>query len=85
MKIKVVVPKKATAAAKKKKLTIGKASFSVPHGATKSVKIKLSKAAQKVLAAKGSLKAVDTLTVTANGIKKTTKQTVTLKGKKKKH
>src|SRR5205823_2065314 len=28
----VVVPKKATAAAKKKKVTIGKVSFSVPHG-----------------------------------------------------
>ncbi|MFL5884441.1 MAG: hypothetical protein ACJ77M_05175 [Thermoleophilaceae bacterium] len=80
---KVVVPKQATAAAKKKKLKIGKASFSIPHGAKKNVKIKLSKAAQKVLAATGKLKAVDTLTVTANGVKKTSKQNVTLKGKKK--
>jgi hypothetical protein len=80
---KVVVPK-VTAAAKKKKVTIGKASFSVPKGTKKNVKIKVSKAAQKVLAAKGSLKAVDTLTVTANNVKRTTKQNVTLKGKKKK-
>jgi hypothetical protein len=79
---KVLVPKKLTAAAKKK-VTIGKASFSIPHGTTKSIKIKVSKAAQKLLAAKGSLKAVDTLTATANGVKKTTKQKVTLKGKKK--
>jgi hypothetical protein len=80
---KVVVPKKATAAAKKKKVKLGSASFSVPHGSTKNVKVNLSKAAQKLLASKGSIKAIDTLTATANGVTKTTKQTVTIKGKKK--
>ena len=81
---KVVVPKTASAAAKKKKVKIGKASFSIPHGSKKNVKVNLSKAAQKLLAATGKIKAVDTLTVTANGVKKTTKQNVTIKGKKKK-
>jgi hypothetical protein len=81
---KVVVPKKANAAAKKKRVTLGKASFSIPKGTTKNVKVKLSKAAQKLLAAKGKIKAKDTLTVTANGVKKTTSQNVTIKGKKKK-
>ena len=82
---KVTVPKKANAAAKKKKVKLGSASFTIPKGTTKNVKVKLSKAAQKLLAAKGKIKAVDKLTVTANGTKKTTSQNVTIKGKKKKH
>jgi hypothetical protein len=81
---KVLVPKKLTAAARKKKVKLGSASFSVPKGTKKNVKVNLTKAAQKLLAAKGSIKAVDKLTATANGVKKTTKQNVTIKGKKKK-
>jgi hypothetical protein len=80
---KVVVPKKLTAAAKKRKVKLGSASFSIPHGTTKNVRVNLTKAAQKLLAAKGSIKALDTLTATANGTTKTTKQTVRIKGKKK--
>jgi len=83
---KVLVPKKATAAAKrkKKKLTLGKASFSVPPGQKKNVKVKLSKSALKLLAKKGSLKAVVSIRGTVNGLTTTSSKKVTVKGKKKK-
>ena len=82
---KVLVPKKVSAAArrKKKKLTLGNTSFSVPSGQTKNVRVKLSKAALKLLAAKGKVKAVVTLKATANGATKSAQKKVTVKGKKK--
>ena len=83
---KVLVPKKATVAAKrkKKKLTLGKASFSIPPGQTKNVRVKLSKSALKLLASKGSVKSVVNVRATVNGIPTATTKKVTVKGKKKK-
>jgi hypothetical protein len=76
-----VTVQKVTAAAKKR-LTLGKASFSIPSGQKKNVKIKLSKAALKLLSKKASLKALAKTTVTANGTTRTGSKKVTLKKKK---
>jgi hypothetical protein len=75
----VTLPRVGTAAAAKKKLTLGTASFSVRGGATKKVKLALSRPARKLLKAKRSVKAVATLTATANGQTKRRSQKVTVK------
>jgi len=75
----VTLPRVGTAAAAKKKLTLGTASFSVRGGATKKVKLTLSRPARRLLKAKRSVKAVATLTATANGQTKRRSQKVTVK------
>ena len=63
----------------KKKLVLGSASFSIRSGATKSVKVQLSRTARKLLTAKRSVQALATLTATASGQKKSRAQKLTVK------
>ena len=80
---KVGKPRVAVAARKKKpkkkRLTLGKASFSIPSGQTKTVRVKLSRSARKLLRNGKRLKALSTITATANGQTVTNKQHVTLR------
>jgi hypothetical protein len=75
----VTLPRLGTAAAAKKKLTLGSASFSVKSGATKKVKLTLSKTARRLVRAKRSVKAIATLTATAGGQTKKTTQKVSVR------
>jgi len=65
------------------KLRIGRASFSIRHGRTKHVRIELSNAARRRLAAKRSLRAVAKITASANGTTKTATEDVTVRRQKK--
>jgi hypothetical protein len=75
----VTLPRVGTAAAAKKKVTLGKASFAVRGGATKKVRVTLSRQARRLLKARRAVKAVVTLTATANGQTKTRRQKVTIR------
>jgi hypothetical protein len=64
--------------AKKRRLALGKHSFSIASGKTGKVVVKLNKTARKLLRKHRSLKARATITATANGRKRVTTQSVTL-------
>jgi hypothetical protein len=83
---RVLLRTDATAAKKKKKkkVKLGSATFSIPAGTSKAVKVKLSKVALRLLKRSGKLKAVATITSKANGISKKQAAKITLKQKKKK-
>lgn len=69
---------------RKKPIVIGKAQIKVPAGKTVSLKVKLSSAARRLLAKKGSLRA--TLAITAfskNGAKQSASHALTIKPKRK--
>jgi hypothetical protein len=65
--------------AARRRLTLGRASFSVRGGATKKVRLKLTRRARKLVRAKRRLRAIATLTATANATTKRTRQKVTVK------
>ena len=71
---------KAVATKKKRILKLGSSKYSIAPGKTKRVKIKLSKAAQRLLRKKPTLQAVATLSTTG----KTTSRKVTIKAAKRK-
>jgi hypothetical protein len=79
-----VLVKVQVAAKKKKILKVGSANFgTIPAGQKKKVKVKLSKAALKLLNQKGKLGTIGTVTAKdGNGITKKTKRNITLKKKK---
>ena len=66
-------------AAARTRLTLGRASFSVRGDATKKVRLTLTRRARKLVRAKRRLRAVATLTATANATTKRTRQKVTVK------
>jgi hypothetical protein len=75
----------SVAAKKKKRISIGKVNFTLTAGVPKTVSLKLSKVARRVLAKKGKLKVRITITARdAAGNPKVSGKTVTLKVKRKK-
>jgi hypothetical protein len=67
----------------KRVLTFGSAKFSIPAGKTRTVAIKLSKKALKLLAQKHKLKVLESVTAHDNrGVSKTTTTKLTLKRKR---
>jgi hypothetical protein len=75
---RMIVPS-AGAAARRKRITLGTARFSVPAGSTKRTRLRLSRPARKLVAVRRRLKVVATLTATANATTKRTRQRVTVR------
>jgi hypothetical protein len=71
---RVLVPRAGASA--RRKLTLGSARFSVPAGATKRTRLRLSKPARRLAAARRRIRVVATLTATANATTKTTRRRV---------
>jgi hypothetical protein len=64
-------------ASARRKLTFGSARFSVPRRATKRTRLRLSKRARRLAAARRRTRVVATLTATANATTKTTRRRLT--------
>jgi len=73
---RVLVP---GAAARRKRITLGTARFSVPAGSTKRTRLRLSRPARRLVALRRRLRVVATLTATANATTKRTRQRVTVR------
>jgi hypothetical protein len=76
---RVVVPPSAGASARRRKLTLGTARFSVPAGTTKRTRLRLSRPARRLVATRRRLRVVAILNATANATTKTTRQRVTVR------
>ena len=73
------------AAAKVKRATLGKVKFSIPVGKSKTIKLRLNKAARKELSKKGKLKLkIHTTVKLPTGKTVTSTRTLTVKQAKKK-
>jgi hypothetical protein len=75
---RVIVPS-ARAAARRKRITLGTARFSVPAGTTKRTRLRLTRPASRLVAVRRRLRAVTRLTATANATTKRTRQRVTVR------
>lgn len=67
-KVAVTASAKGTSAAKAKKITVAKGSYSVPPGSKAKAKAKLTKAGKRLVKARGKLKAKVKVTNTINNI-----------------
>lgn len=76
---RVIVPTVASSAARRRRLTLGRAPFSIRGGGTRKVRLNLSRPARKLLRTKRRLGAIARLTATANASTKRTRQRVTVK------
>ena len=74
---RVLVP--GAGASARRRLTLGSARFSVPAGATRRTRLRLSKPARRLAAARRRIRVVAALTATANATTKTTRRRLTVR------
>jgi hypothetical protein len=74
---------RVTAAAKKKRLLLGSARFTIASAKTKNVKVKLTRRARKLVARKRSIRTIATVKSSSAGQTKTLTRRVTVKLRKK--
>lgn len=74
---RVLVP--GAGASARRRLTLGSQRFSVPAGATKTTRLRLSNPARRLAAARRRIRVVAALTATANATTKTTRRRLTVR------